>query len=176
MAIGDFEAILKECTTTLPVCEKIDHLQRNQLISLGFDMVGFSESFINAHMKASMWSIDSIRQADELIDSFDSGGLLSDASGIYLERSRRLRKSAAGGKSSECARELKSIYKAYFFFIRAFQDAAYRVFLQIKNHKTGKYSGMNGAVINAQNPVNEVVLNIPGYVDWFNGFRPCGRI
>ncbi len=74
--------------------------------------------------------------------------------------------------------KLKAMYKALYFPLRAYQDAIYRVILQIKGQKSGQKSSMIDAIhkptekFKTTNHVGKVLNDAcPEYAGWFVDFR-----
>lgn len=75
---------------------------------------------------------------------------------------------------------ITTLYKAYFFFIRSYQDAIYKFLLCLQEQKAGSYSSMKDAIDEKKNTFK--TSNIVGkylhkylqsheYVSWFLDFR-----
>ncbi len=189
----DFEIELKECDKALASVKGLNNVHRLSLADLARDMLSFRDNFLRAHMDATMWVTDSVaemRRAPSLPTSQHSDFLaylkgdkdLPDSSreavqqyiqaGLdHAQRMNRLSKSVAGTRSQNSASELQTAYKAYFFFVRAFHDAAYRVILLLSGQRPGLHSSMHAAVKNTNSPVHAKIATIPGYIEWFTDFR-----
>lgn len=193
ITIEDFQAGIEACSKDLAEWVGINHIQRLRMTDLGQDIVSFSEHLIRAHINATMWMIDNVYEASrggilkppnyEDFQVYLSGeGELDPQTKIniqaYMEdgqrklkRMARLHKSRAATRSSEAVGELKTCYKAYFFFIRAFHDACYGVLLNLNSQTPGEYSSMNRCIDRKVAPIFEKILSIPGYIDWFKDFK-----
>lgn len=189
----DFEHELKACGRELAQWKGVHHIQRHRMSDLGQDMLSFRESFVRAHINATIWVLDDVNEANRGLNeptpkwedlwAYLSGGtnLPSEAKEVveaHLEAGRqrvarmvRRQKSRAGIRSQESAWELKAAYKAYFFFIRAFQDACYGVLLNLSGATPGAYSSMRKCIEKKVSPIYAKVAAIPGYVDWFGDFK-----
>jgi hypothetical protein len=88
----------------------------------------------------------------------------------HVRMARRL-KSLASVRYRESVLELKVSYKAFFYFIRAFQDACYGVFLNLNGKSPGAYSSMRKALAKKGTPISEKISAIPGYTSWFGEFK-----
>lgn len=189
----NFEQELKDCGRDLAQWNNVHHIQRNRMSDLGQDMLSFRESFVRAHINATMWVVDDTNEAarglnDPMPKWEDLFAYLSGNTNLpsetkeaveahlaagqqKVERMVRRQKSRAGTRSQETAWELKASYKAYFFFIRAFQDACYGVLLNLSGATPGAYSSMSKGIKNKVSTIYEKVAAIPGYVDWFEAFK-----
>lgn len=188
----DFEEELKACGRELAEWKGVHHIQRHRMADLGQDMLSFRESFVCAHINATMWVTDDANEASRVVGPMpkweDLWAYLSGNTNLPLEakhaveahieagkqqvaRMVRRQKSKAGVRSQESAWELKAAYKAYFFFIRAFQDACYGVLLNINGATPGAYSSMRKALEKKVTPIYDKVAAIPGYVAWFEQFK-----
>lgn len=193
IATEDFEQELKDCGRDLAEWESVHHIQRHRMSDLGQDMLSFRESFVRAHINATMWVVDDANEAARGLNdptpkwedlwAYLSGNtnLPSEAKEAVethlaagrqrVERMIRRQKSRAGIRSEESAWELKAAYKAYFFFIRAFQDASYGVLLNLSGATPGTYSSMRKGIENEASPIYEKIAAIPGYADWFKAIK-----
>jgi len=67
--------------------------------------------------------------------------------------------------------KVKVAYKALLFFVRAYQDALYRAFLQARGEKAGPKSSMSSGLADGK-PLAELFSDcIPPYRDWFRRWR-----
>jgi hypothetical protein len=69
-------------------------------------------------------------------------------------------------------------YKGLFYFLRAFQDVAYAMLLELEGQKAGSGTSMNKCFEPVKggkpsnNPIRALILSkIPGYESWFARFR-----
>jgi hypothetical protein len=191
ITIEDFQSCLEACGINLAEWSGINHIQRLRMTDLGLDIVSFSEHLIRAHINATMWMIDDVYEASrggkppnmKDIQAYLSGEQKLGPQAKYkiqtyleegrqrLERMARVHKSRAAQRSKEAVGELKTCYKAYFFFIRAFHDGCYRVLLNLNGQTPGDYSSMNQCIKKKVSPIFEQIGSIPGYIDWFKAFR-----
>ena len=183
ITIEDFQSGIQACSSDLAECVGINHIQRLRMADLGQDIVSFSEHLIRAHINATMWMIDNVYEASregipkplnmEDLQAYLSGeqeldpqaknrvqAYLEDSQ-RSLERMARLHKSRAGQRSKEAVGELKTCYKAYFFFIRAFHDACYGVLLNLNGRTPGDYSSMNRCIDRKVPPIFEKIVSTP---------------
>lgn len=189
----DFEQELKDCGRDLAHWKNVHHIQRHRMSDLGQDMLSFRESFVRAHINATMWVADDTNEAarglnDPMPKWEDLWAYLSGNTNLppeakeaveahlkagqqRVERMARRQQSRAGIRSQESAWELKATYKAYFYFIRAFQDACCGVLLNLSGATPGAYSSMRKGIEKKGNPVYEKVAAIPGYLNWFEAFK-----
>jgi len=193
ITIEDFQSDILACSRDLAEWVGINHIQRLRMTDLGQDIVSFSEHFIRAHINATMWMIDNVYEASrgdiqkppnmEDFQAYLSGeqeldpqaknkiqAYLEDGQ-RRLERMARLHKSRAAQRSKEAVGGLKTCYKAYFFFIRAFHDACYGVLLNLNGQTPGNYSSMNHCIDRKVSPIFEKIVSIPGYIVWFKDFK-----
>lgn len=98
----------------------------------------------------------------EALEAFDRENaaeleVLKKANGDLLARVQRGQRFASG-------------IKAFFFFARALQDAAYCALLEADGQKSGRHSSMGDGV---KHPILGAVLReqIEGYSEWFQTFR-----
>ena len=79
---------------------------------------------------------------------------------------------AAFSIGRDAAKELPSSFKAMYFFIRAYQDAVYRVLLEANKQQSGPGTSVNPA-IGKENGLLATLLgrNYVAYRDWFVRFR-----
>ncbi|MFH2057776.1 MAG: hypothetical protein ABIJ59_02615 [Pseudomonadota bacterium] len=188
-----FEASLKKCGKSLAEWPDVDHIQRQRLNDLGLDMIGFGESFIRKHIHATMWLIDDAYEVNKNHIQFDishedymkylQGDRDFDKCTIqkieeYIQKSQKSvqqmvnrTKSKAYTRSQESTNELKAVYKAYFFFIRAFHDACYGILLNLNGQQAGAYSSMNKCLKKQPKPMYNQVASIDNYIDWFKDFK-----
>lgn len=189
----DFEEEVKACGRQLAEWKGVNHMQRHRMADLGQDMLSFRESFVRAHINATTWVTDDTNEASrglgqpmpkwEDLWAYLSGNTnlpseAKEALEAHLEAGKqqvarmvRRQRSKAGIRSKESAWELKAAYKAYFFFIRAFQDACYGVLLNISGATPGAYSSMRKGLEKKVAPIYDKVAAIPGYVEWFGEFK-----
>lgn len=73
---------------------------------------------------------------------------------------------------------LHACYVSFFFLMRAFQDRAYCVLLELQGARAGRYSSMADALDKSkrhasdENPVGRFLAEAcPEYLDWFSRFR-----
>ena len=193
LTIEDFQADLKACGGRLANWDGVDHLQRRRMADLGEDIVSFAESFVTAHINATMWVLDGVAEVSRHLPldttNFEDmqayltgeGQLEPEAEAAVkqhfeqgqrsVERMIRRGKSRAKERDEDAAAALKACYKAYLFFIRAFHDAAYGMLLNLSGRTPGAYSSMNDCIKKQALPVFEMVNGIPGYVEWFKAFK-----
>lgn len=193
ITIEDFQADLKACGGRLANWNGVDHIQRHRMADLGEDMVSFADSFVRAHINATMWVLDDMAEVSrhvtletpnfEDIQAYLTGeGQLEPATEAAVkehfergqqsvERMIRRGRSRADERRKNAAAELKGCYKAYLFFIRAFHDASYGTLLNLSGKSPGVYSSMNRCITKRVSPIFEQVSGIPGYVDWFRAFK-----
>ena len=69
-------------------------------------------------------------------------------------------------------------YKALFFFLRAFQDLAYAILLELSGQRSGQGTSMKDCFtpikdgLKSNNPIRaDIVSALPGYEAWFKSFR-----
>lgn len=193
ITIEDFQSGIQACSSDLAKWVGINHIQRLRMTDLGQDIVSFSEHLIRAHINATMWMIDDVYEASRggnpkppnmenlrayLSEEQELDPQAKNKVQAYLEdgqrrleRMARLRKSRAGQRSKEAVGELKTCYKAYFFFIRAFHDACYGVLLNLNGRTPGDYSSMNRCIDRQVPPIFEKIVSTPGYIVWFKDFK-----
>jgi hypothetical protein len=193
LSVHDFRSRLKACQDGLAKWPRINRIQLHRMSDLGQDLISFSESLVRAQINATMWLLDETFEMQRAVPpnppdwsdlwAFHSGErqLTPPAEQAVrahiedgkrrVERMVRLHKSGAGKRSEESAWELKAVYKAYFFFIRAFHDACYGVVLNLSNQSPGAYSSMNRCITKKASRVFEQIETIPGYVNWFIAFK-----
>jgi hypothetical protein len=191
ITIEDFQSGIEACSRDLTELDGINHIQRHRMTDLGQDIVSFSEHLIRAHINATMWSIDDVYEVSrgvrppnmEDLHAYFSGereldphaknkvqAYLEDGQ-QRLERMDRVHKSRAAQRSKEAVGELKTCYKAYFFFIRAFHDACYGVLLNLNGRTPGDYSSMNRCIDKKVSPIFEKIVSLPGYIAWLKDFK-----
>jgi hypothetical protein len=191
ITIEDFQARLQACAIELAEWRGVNHIQRHRMNDLGQDIVSFSEHLIRAHINATMWMIDDVYEASRGVKPPNMEDLQAYLSGereldpqakgkvqAYMEDSRqrferrdRVHKSRAAQRSKEAVGELKTCYKVYFFFIRAFHDACYGMLLNLNGQPPGKYSSMNRCIDRKVSPIFEKINSIGGYIVWFKDFK-----
>ncbi|MBI2768554.1 MAG: hypothetical protein HYX47_02930 [Burkholderiales bacterium] len=169
-----------------------DHRFRLRTHDLCQDIVGFSGLFIKSHMDATMWMTDlayeanhrsgGIAEDSDIFEASMAGRALSGEQAArlavrlaeaekFFERSRRRESSRAGTWEQDAGRQLTAAYKAYFFFIRALQDACYKQLLTLAKQPAGDQSSVMDAVNNSKNLFHATVAGILGYTDWIADFR-----
>jgi hypothetical protein len=193
IAIEDFQSGLKACARDLAEWGGINHIQRHRMSDLGQDIVSFSEPLVRAHINATMWVLDDVYEANRgrspnppdwedlwafLSGERELGPQAKNAVRAHLEEGQRImermvrrHRSRAAQRSEESAWELKTCYKAYFFFIRAFHDACYGVLLNLNGLTPGHYSSMNRCIERKVSPIFEQIVSLPGYIKWFKAFK-----
>jgi len=73
--------------------------------------------------------------------------------------------------SSDACSKLIVSYKALFYFVRAYQDALYKVMLEIEGQSPG-YGSMATASQNPRNKVAEILnIYLPEYKQWFINWK-----
>lgn len=191
--IEDFDSDAKNCNKELSKWNGVNHINRARFSDLAQDMVNFSENLVRAHINATMWTLDGIDEINhnsvqkapdwQDIHAFVTGERKLDPVAERsvqehieqgqkrVERMIRQSKSRAAQRSEEAAWDLKTCYKAYFFFIRAFHDSCYCLLLNLANQNSGNYSSMNKCIQKESMPMFEQISSISGYVDWFKDFK-----
>ncbi|MFC2028082.1 hypothetical protein ACFLU3_05295 [Chloroflexota bacterium] len=67
---------------------------------------------------------------------------------------------------------LKIVYKAMFYFVRAYQDAIYGIILEFNGKKAGSYSSMHKKLTKQTSPVYITIMDkFPEYREWFYRWR-----
>ena len=198
IAMDDFDAARKECGPVIAQCDKVTGRSGNQMGALGGDMISFRDSFVRSHMAAAMWHWHQYADAlsprmtmtfpdHETWMAYCSGGEgLDEAQRAeaeqHIERNVRIAKEMGERSrarsvpgSGQALAELKAVYKAYFFFVRAYQDACYWVLLELT---PGCQPGKGSKMAHCCDPDNlasngacKEVAAVPGYVAWFRDFR-----
>lgn len=125
-----------------------NNLQRHKVTSSGYDIAFFSSIFMDIHKKAERaWSND-----EKLMNEL--GPL--EHSTISME----MRKSYQN--------ELGTVYKAMFYFVRAYQDTLYGSLRELSGEPAGKYTTIMECLSKKGKQYRDKINKaIPGYFDWF---------
>jgi len=68
--------------------------------------------------------------------------------------------------------ELATVYKALFYFVRAYQDTLYGTLLVLNGQSAGPFTSMQSCMGKKENKYrNKINLVIPEYIDWFLQWR-----
>ncbi|MCU6498914.1 hypothetical protein LPN04_14040 [Rugamonas sp. A1-17] len=159
VVVDDFEDRLKEVVAKLAENAKVQHRRRGQLADCGLDISNCALSFYRVHAEVAFWQQDDTAMVSKAFFGQPTKlpfRIQSDRTKRYLDDS---------------ARSLIVGYKSLLFFFRSFQDSAHAVMLELTGHKSGAHSTMSACLKNQKAPVHKYVIEIPGYVEWFNKMR-----
>jgi hypothetical protein len=160
--IEAFEAQLKASAQNLSICGKVRHSVRGRMNDCGMDIAHFSSVFCDAHTDATAWAIDDVEIHNQTIGNFQRA--------LVLIESRR--ESLAARREEESRRGLAVAYKAILFFLRAFQDSAYAVLVEVTGGSAPAYPSMSFCLNKRRNgPAFKVISEIEGYEAWFKKMR-----
>lgn len=193
IATEDFESKMRQCTRALVSWTGVHYIQQHRMFDLAQDLLSFKENIVRAHINATMWSVDSQHEAlknipTKIPDINDLQAYISGNSDLEenaklaveahlkkqhenINRMIRRNNSRAATLEAEAISDLKSAYKVYFIFIRAFHDACYGVLLNTNGSTPGDYSSMAKVMKKKSGPVFNKIITIPGYVKWFTDFK-----
>lgn len=196
--ISDFERVLAELRSKW--VDLSTALSHNDCVSTGvptqwgaltYDLISFCSVFLAVHSESvaiGTWETQEIARWDAILPKPrlpDGGGLPSkedlqewhDATVRALGGEEGVRRywdefgqrtnvgAAASGR-------LAATYKAIFFFVRAYQDATYRVLLQLLGERSGVGVSMARAADNDRNPVARLLAQeTPTYLPWFSSWK-----
>lgn len=128
----------------------------------GMDIAQFSSVFCSAHTEATAWTIDHIEIMQQTSGNFEQ----------KLELYALARGSLAGKRREESERGLAVAYKAFLFFLRAFQDSAYAVLVEALGDKAPAYPSIQRCLSKQRNgPRFREISEIDGYEVWFEKMR-----
>jgi hypothetical protein len=188
-AVKDLRTIWIDLSTSLGRRGDVTVRVRTQWSALAADLAAFCEVFFEVlHETTEIWIGDveestrapqptpldvdpetGLPSQDELRRWHDEWvASLGGEEGVrhYWEQ-HRYRMEVSGAASSRLA----AAYKAMFFFVRAYQDASYRVLLQLLGDRNEGVS-MSQAAKNPNNPVAEhLAKELPSYMPWFVAWR-----
>ncbi|VXB54602.1 hypothetical protein [Massilia sp. 9I] len=157
-----FETQLKNSSLTLSACGKVRHSVRGRMHDCGMDIAHFGSTFCDAHTKATAWAVDDIEIFNQTRENWQ----------LRFELLRSKQDSLAARREEEGRRGLTVAYKAILFFIRAFQDSAYAVLVELTGGKAPAYPSMSRCLGKQKNgPSFQVISGIEGYEEWFFRMR-----
>ena len=151
-AIGQLKKTIETLQGSLSNRTSFNNLQRHKVTSSGYDIVYFSSIFMDVHKKAERsWSND-----EKLMNEL--GPL--EFSKIRIETRRSYQN------------ELGTVYKAIFYFIRAYQDALYGTIRELDGEPAGKYTTIQECLSKKGKQYRDKIDKaIPRYFDWFISWR-----
>ncbi len=149
-------ALLKEIIKTLQenLSQKsnFNNLQRHKVTSSGYDIVFFSSIFMAAYRKAERAWGDEERLMNKL-GPFE-----------FSKISMRMK--------TDYQNELAIVFKALFYFVRAYQDTLYGTLLVLDGQSVGPFTSMQSCIGKIENRYrNRIDLAVPEYIDWFLRWR-----
>ena len=160
--LEDFEKKLANCSLALSTCGKVRHSVRGRMSDCGMDIAHFGDTFATAHVEATAWAIDDIE-------------ILNQTHGDWQLRFSLLhskQNSLAARREEESRRGLMVAYKSILFFLRAFQDSAYAVLVELTGGRAPIYPSMSDCLRKKKNgPVFKIISEIDGYEAWFFRMR-----
>ena len=129
-----------------------NNLQRHKVTSSGYDIICFSPIFMGIHKKAERaWNND-----EKLMNEL---GPLE-----YSKISTEMRKSYQN--------ELGTVYKAMFYFVRAYQDTLYGSLRELSGEPAGKYTTIMECLSKKGRQYRDRIEKaIPRYFGWFISWR-----
>ncbi len=144
--------IIKTLQENLSQKSNFNNLQRHKVTSSGYDIVYFSSIFMDVHKKAERaWS--------------DEEKLMNKLGPLEFSKIRM-------GMKIDYQNELATVYKALFYFVRAYQDTLYGTLLVLDGQSAGPFASMQSCVGKKENRYrNKINLAIPAYIDWFSQWR-----
>ena len=150
--IVQLKEIIKILQDNLSQKSNFNNLQRHKVTSSGYDIVYFSSIFMDIHKKAERaWS--------------DEEKLMNKLGPLEFFKVRM-------GMRTGYQNELATVYKALFYFVRAYQDTLYGTLLVLDGQSAGPFTSMQSCVEKKENKYrNKINLAIPGYIDWFSRWR-----
>lgn len=150
--IVQLKEIIKTLQDNLSQKSNFNNLQRHKVTSSGYDIVYFSSIFMAVHKKAKRaWS--------------DEEKLMNKLGPLEFFKIRV-------GMKTDYQNELATVYKALFYFVRAYQDTLYGTLLVLDGESVGPFTSMQSCVGKKENEYrNKINLAIPEYIDWFSRWR-----
>jgi len=150
--IVQLKEIIKTLQDNLSQESNFNNLQRHKVTSSGYDIAYFSSIFMAVHKKAKrLWS--------------DEEKLMNKLGPLEFSKIRM-------GMRTDYQNELATVYKALFYFVRAYQDTLYGTLLVLDGQSVGPFTSMQSCVGKKENKYrNKINLAIPEYIDWFSRWR-----
>ena len=150
--IVQLKEIIKILQDNLFQKSNFNNLQRHKVTSSGYDIVYFSSIFMDMHKRAECAWSDEEKSMNKL-------GPLE-----FSKVRMRMR--------TDYQNELATVYKALFYFVRAYQDTLYGTLLVLDGHSAGSFTSMQSCMGKKENKYrNKISLAIPEYIDWFSRWR-----
>ena len=150
--IVQLKEIIKTLQENLSQKSNFNNLQRHKVTSSGYDIVYFSSILMAVHKKAErVWN--------------DEEKLMNELGPLEFSKIRM-------GMKTDYQNELATVYKALFYFVRAYQDTLYGTLLVLDGQSAGPFTSMQSCVRKEENKYrNKISLAIPEYIDWFSRWR-----
>lgn len=160
--LEDFEKKLANCSLALATCGKVRHSVRGRMGDCGMDIAHCGNTFATAHVEATAWAIDDIEILNQTQQDWQ----------LRFDLLGRKSNSLAARREEESRRGLTVAYKSILFFLRAFQDSAYAVLVELTGGRAPAYPSMSDCLSKKKNgPSYQIISEIDGYVAWFFKMR-----
>lgn len=160
-ALDNFKRLNDTVNEKLSYKESIDNYTRGRLYDTALDIINLQSVFSQTHTELT----ESLtNDTNNLLFSLTKG---QEA----LEQLIRTNPPWGNHRTQSAQKQIKALYKAYFYFIRAFQDSAYAVLLSLSDRNAGVHSSINDCIKKKSAPVYPIIEGIDGYIEWFVAFK-----